>query len=41
MKDYRTCDLYEKGYSARGSMELRIKDHKLFLKSEMNLERSW
>ncbi len=41
LKDYRTCDLYEKGYSARGSMELRIKDHKLFLKSEMNLERSW
>jgi hypothetical protein len=32
--DYRTRDLYEKGYCARGSMELRIKDHKLYLKSD-------
>ena len=31
---YRTRDLYEKGYCARGSMELRIKDHKLYLKSD-------
>jgi len=32
--DYRTRDLYEKGYCARASMELRIKDHKLYLKSD-------
>jgi len=32
--DYRTRNLYEKGYCARGSMELRIKDHKLYLKSD-------
>ena len=31
---YRTRDLCEKGYCARGSMELRIKDHKLYLKSD-------
>ena len=31
---FRTRDLYEKGYCARGSMELRIKDHKLYLKSD-------
>jgi len=34
MRDYRTQDLYEKGYCARGNMELRIKDHKLFLQSD-------
>ena len=34
LHDYRTRDLYEKGYCARGSMELRIKDHKLYLKSD-------
>jgi hypothetical protein len=34
MRDYRTQDLYEKGYCARGNMELRIKDHKLFLHSD-------
>jgi len=33
MKGFRARDLYEKGYCARGSMELRIKDHKLYLKS--------
>jgi len=32
--DFRTRDLYEKGYCARGSMELRIKDHKLYLQSD-------
>jgi hypothetical protein len=32
--DFRTRDLYEKGYCARGAMELRIKDHKLYLKSD-------
>jgi hypothetical protein len=34
LSDFRTRDLYEKGYCARGSMELRIKDHKLYLKSD-------
>ena len=32
--EFRTRDLYEKGYCARGAMELRIKDHKLYLKSD-------
>ena len=31
---FRTRDLYEKGYCARGAMELRIWDHKLYLKSD-------
>lgn len=30
----RAKELYEKGYCARGSMELRIKEHKLYLKSD-------
>lgn len=34
MRQYRTQDVYEKGYCARGNMELRIKDHKLFLQSD-------
>jgi len=34
LTDFRTRDLYEKGYCARGSMELRIKDHKLYLQSD-------
>ena len=34
LADFRTRDLYKKGYCARGSMELRIKDHKLYLKSD-------
>lgn len=34
MNDFRARDLYEKGYCARGSAELRIKDHKLYLKSD-------
>lgn len=34
MREYRAQDLYEKGYCARGNMELRIKDHKLFLQSD-------
>jgi hypothetical protein len=34
LNDFRTRDLYDKGYCARGSMELRIKDHKLYLKSD-------
>jgi len=32
--EYRTKKLYEKGYCARGAMELRIKDHKTYLKSD-------
>ena len=34
LRDYKTKELYEKGYCARGNMELRIKDHKLFLQSD-------
>ena len=34
LNEFRTRDLYEKGYCARGSAELRIKDHKLYLKSD-------
>jgi len=34
LSDFRTRDLYEKGYCTRGAMELRIKDHKLYLKSD-------
>jgi hypothetical protein len=34
MKIAMTAMIYEKGYSARGSTELRIKDHKLYLKSD-------
>lgn len=30
---FRAKDLYEKGYCARGAMELRIKEHKLYLMS--------
>lgn len=30
---FRAKDLYEKGYCARGTMELRIKEHKLYLMS--------
>jgi len=32
--DYRTKSLYEQGYCARGAAELRIKDHKTYLKSD-------
>ena len=34
MKGYRASHVYEKGYCARGNMELRIKEHKLYLKSD-------
>jgi len=34
MRKLRAKALYEKGYCARGNMELRIKDHKLFLQSD-------
>jgi hypothetical protein len=30
----RAKELYERGYCARGAMELRIKEHKLYLKSD-------
>jgi hypothetical protein len=32
--DFKAKDLYEKGYCARCSMELRIKEHKLYLRSD-------
>jgi len=32
--DFKAKGLYEKGYCARGAMELRIKEHKLYLKSD-------
>lgn len=32
--EYRTKQLYEIGYCARGAMELRIKEHKTYLKSD-------
>jgi hypothetical protein len=31
---FRAKDLYEKGYCAQGAMELRIKEHKLYLRSD-------
>ncbi len=34
MHGYRSSHIYEKGYCARGNMELRIKEHKLYLKSD-------
>jgi hypothetical protein len=34
LSDFRTRDLYKKGCYAHGSMELLIKDHKLYLKSD-------
>lgn len=34
MFDFRAKELYERGYCARGAMELRIKEHKLYLKSD-------
>ena len=32
--EYRAKNLYEIGYCARGNAELRIKDHKTYLKSD-------
>ena len=34
MKEYRASHLYEKGYCARANAELRIKDHKRYLRSD-------
>ncbi len=33
-EEYRTKQLYEIGYCARGALELRIKEHKTYLKSD-------
>ena len=42
LREYKTKALYEKGYCARGSMELRIKDHKLYLHSDrMSCNSFW
>ena len=41
LREYRTKELYEKGYCARGNMELRIKDHKLYLRSDRMSCRSF
>lgn len=34
LREFRTQSLYEIGYCARGGMELRIKEHKLYLQSD-------
>lgn len=34
MREWRTRQLYEMGYCARGAMELRIKEHKTYLRSD-------
>ena len=34
MQLYRSSHAYETGFCARGNMELRIKEHKLYLKSD-------
>lgn len=34
LTNIKSKELYEKGYCARGAMELRIKEHKLYLKSD-------
>ena len=34
MQQYRASHVYETGFCARGNMELRIKEHKLYLKSD-------
>ncbi len=42
LHEFRTKGLYEKGYCARGNMELRIKDHKRYLKSDrMSCNSFW
>lgn len=37
----RAKELYEKGYCARGAMELRIKEHKLYLRSDRSSCKSF
>jgi len=39
--NFRAQQLYEKGYCARGAMELRIKEHKLYLKSDRSSCKSF
>jgi hypothetical protein len=39
--DYKAKQLYEKGYCARCAMELRIKEHKLYLKSDKSSCKSF
>ena len=34
MREWKTQELYEKGYCARGAAELRIKEHKTYLQSD-------
>ena len=34
LRQWRTRQFYEQGYCARGAMELRIKEHKTYLKSD-------
>lgn len=41
MHEFRTRQLYEKGYCGRGNAELRIKEHKLYLKSDRSSCRSF
>lgn len=41
MKNVRAKQLYEIGYCARGAAELRIKDHKLYLKSDRSSCKSF
>jgi hypothetical protein len=42
LRDYKTKSVYEMGYCARGSMELRIKDHKTYLRSDrMSCNSFW
>ena len=39
--DFKAKNLYEKGYCARCSMELRIKEHKLYLRSDKSSCKSF
>lgn len=41
MREYRTKRLYELGYCGRGKMELYIKDHKTYLKSDRTSCHRW
>lgn len=41
LAQFKAKGLYEKGYCARGAMELRIKEHKLYLKSDRSSCKSF
>ncbi len=41
LTQFKARGLYEKGYCARGAMELRIKEHKLYLRSDKSSCRSF